>query len=129
LTAHGYHYCFEAAIDQLKRVYQPINIVVDLDSEEMTISDFTLLSRTGTIYNFIYPVKKDRFYGKNALTYVLNSNGIYELTSFGESVHVSGVEAITKPKGIDPVLFFWPWVPYLDEVRGFNILSYAANTE
>lgn len=129
LTDHGFHYCFEAAIDQLKRIYQPINVVVTLDSEEITVADFTLLSREGLTYNFVYPVRTDRFYGKNAFTYIKNSQGIYELTSFGESIHVNGAEAVTVPAGIDPILFFWPWVPYLDEVRGFNILSYAANTE
>jgi hypothetical protein len=129
LTAHGFHYCFEAAIDQQKRIYQPINIVVQLDSEEITISDFELSSRDGTQYNFLYKFVDNRFYGKNAFTYVLNSDGIYELTSFGESIYSGGAVSASVPEGIDPVLFFWPWVPYLDEIRSFNVLGYAANDD
>jgi hypothetical protein len=128
-TAHGFHYCFEAAIDQLKRIYQPINVVVRLDSEEISVPDFTLLERDGLVYNFAYPVKVTCFYGKNAFTYILNSNGIYELISFGESVYISGAGVKTIPDNIDPVYFFWPWIPYLDEVRGFNILQYGPNQE
>lgn len=127
LTAHGYHYCFEAAIDQLKRIYQPYNIEVNLNSEEITIPTLTLISRDVLKYNFKYPAQASRFYGKNAFTYIKNSNDVYELTSFGESIVIGGAETATVPEGIDPILFFWPWIPYMDEVRSFSILAYSAD--
>lgn len=123
-TCHNYHWCFEAAIDQMKRIYQPATIEVVLDSEEIAPPYLTMSNRNGTTYVFIPPMQTNRFYGKNS-GYVKNSEGIYELVSFGESIYVNGVGTLTVPDAIDPIYFFWPWIPYLDEIRGFNILSYG----
>lgn len=123
-TSHGYHWCLEAAIDQQKRTYQPWNTDVTLLSEEITIPDFTILTKTGTRYNFLYPLKVNRFFGKNAFT--LDGS---VMAAFGGSIYVSGVAETTIPSGIDPILYFWPWAPYLDEIRSFDILSYSGKTE
>jgi hypothetical protein len=125
-TAHNYHWCFEAAIDQMKRIYQPATIEVVLDSEEIVPAGLTLSNRNKLTYVFIPPMQTNRFYGKNS-GYVKNSEGIYELVSFAESIYVNGVGDLTVPDAITPIYFFWPWIPYLDEIRGFNILSYGPN--
>jgi hypothetical protein len=123
-TAHNYHWCFEAAIDQMKRIYQPAVIEVVLDSEEIVPAGLTLSNRNGLTYIFIPPMQTNRFYGKNS-GYVKNSEGIYELVSFAESIYVNGVGDLSVPDAITPIYFFWPWIPYLDEIRGFNILNYG----
>jgi hypothetical protein len=127
-TDHNYHWCFEAAIDQMKRIYQPATIEVVLDSEEIVPAGLTLSNRNKLTYVFIPPMQTNRFYGKNS-GYVKNSDGIYELVSFAESIYVNGVGDLTVPDAITPIYFFWPWIPYLDEIRGFNILSYGPNDE
>lgn len=123
-TAHTYHFCFEAAIDQSKRIYQPVNIDVTLSSEDVIVPAFTLAARSGKRYNFLYPTTANRFYGKNAFDYIKDSEGRVTITAFGESIYMSGVVTPTIPSGITPILFFWPWIPYLDDIRAFNILTY-----
>jgi hypothetical protein len=124
-TAHSFHFCFEAAIDQSKRIYQPINIDVTLANAEIIIPAFTLAGQTGKRYNFLYPTTANRFYGKNAFDYIKDpETGEILITAFGESIYMSGVVTPTVPSGINPILFFWPWIPYLDDIRAFNVLTY-----
>jgi hypothetical protein len=125
LTAHNFHWCFEAAIDQSKRIYQPVNTDIVLASEEVaTPAGFILVSKVATRYNFIYPVQVSRFYGKNAF----QSDG-EKMVTWGGSIYVSGLGESTIPVDVDPILFFWPWIPYLDEIRSFNILYYSGKTD
>jgi len=126
LTAHGYHWCYEAAIDQEKRLYSPVNTDVTLGAEDLVIPDFTVVSHNGLRYNFLYPVFASRFFGKNAYDLTEDpATGRMIITAFAESIYLSGVVTATVPEGIDPILFFWPWIPYLDEIRSFNLLYYA----
>jgi hypothetical protein len=125
ITAHNFHWCYEAAIDQSKRIYQPVNTDVLLANDEVaTPAGFTLVQRSHNRYNFLYPLQASRFYGKNAFDVVATEAGNV-ITLFGESIYVSGVVTASVPEGIDTILFFWPWIPYLDEIRSFNILSYG----
>jgi hypothetical protein len=123
LTAHNFHWCFEAAIDQSKRIYQPVGTDVTLESEEISIPNFTLLSRNVLRYVYLYPILASRFYGKNAFD--LTDGAVI---AFGESIYMSGVVTASIPVDVDPILFFWPWIPYLDEIRSFNILYYSKTT-
>jgi len=124
-TAHSFHFCFEAAIDQSKRIYQPVNTDVTLASEGIIVPAFTLAGRVGKRYNFLYPTTANRFYGKNAFDYTKDpETGEILITAFGESIYMSGVVTPTVPSGINPILFFWPWIPYLDDIRAFNVLTY-----
>lgn len=124
ITAHNFHWCYEAAIDQSKRIYQPIGTDVLLASEEVSIPALTLVSRSHNRYLYLYPLLESRFYGKNAFDVEATEAGNV-ITAFGESIYVSGVVTASIPADIDPILFFWPWIPYLDEIRSFNILYYA----
>jgi hypothetical protein len=125
ITAHNFHWCFEASIDQSKRIYQPVNTDVLLAGEEVpTPANFTLVQRSLNRYNYLYPLQASRFYGKNAFD--VDANNV--ITAFGESIYVSGVVTATIPEDIDPILFFWPWIPYLDEIRSFNILYYGGRS-
>lgn len=125
LTAHGYHWCYEAAIDQEKRLYSPINTDVTLGADDLVIPDFTVVLHDGYRYNFLYPVFASRFFGKNAYDITVSETGEQIITAFAESIYLSGVVTANIPEGIDPILFFWPWIPYLDEIRSFNLLYYA----
>jgi hypothetical protein len=124
-TAHGFHWCFEAAIDQLKKTYIPYNTEVTLAAEGIVIPNFDILDSSGKKYNMQYPLLTNRFFGKNAYTYTTDLSGNKSISAIGEHIYVSGVVTPTKPE-IDPVLFFWPWIPYLDEIRSFNILLYSS---
>ena len=125
ITAHNFHWCFEACIDQSKRTYQPVNTDVLLVGEEVpTPAGFTLVQRSYNRYNFLYPLQASRFYGKNAF----DVDAARTITAFGESIYVSGVGEYNVPVDIDPILFFWPWIPYLDEIRSFNILYYGGRS-
>lgn len=128
LTAHNFHWCFEAAIDQSKRIYQPINTDVILASKEISIPLFSIVWREGFQYNFLYPLSINRFYGKNAFDVVTTENGKV-ITAFAESIYVSGVATASIPVEIDPILFFWPWIPYLDEIRSLNFLRYEPKAD
>lgn len=124
-TAHGYHYCFETAIDQSKRIYSPYNTDVTLSGDDITVAGLNELTQDGLRYNLAYPLTTNRFYGKNA--YVVDEDG--KATSFGENIYISGVVTATIPTNVDPILYLWPWIPYLDEIRAFNILYYAPKFE
>ncbi len=128
-TAHAYHWCLEAAIDQRKRTYQPMNTEVTLASPNLALAipNFSIKSKEGMRYNFLYPLQLNRFYGKNAFDLELDpyTENSYIITAWGESIYVNGVGDFSQGEGTLPVLFFWPWVPYLDEIRCFNILAYG----
>lgn len=128
-TSHGWHHCYERGIDQQKRLTYPINTAVTLAYEGISIPEFQLLSGPGKSYNWFYPINVLTFYGKNAFVQELDeTTGEYVISKFSGKINLGGVVAIAKPE-IDELLFFWPWIPYLDEIRCFNILWYSAKTE
>lgn len=128
-TAHAFHWCFEAAIDQLKKTYIPYNTEVTLAAEGIVIPNFDILDSSGKKYNMQYPLLTNKFYGKNAYTYTTDLSGNKEISSIGEHIYISGVVTPTIPETIDPIFYFWPWIPYLDEIRAFNLMFYSQQYE
>jgi hypothetical protein len=130
ISAHGYKWCLEAAIDQSKRAYYPINIDVILSSEAISIDEFVLVGQIKKRYNFLYKNQLARFYGKNAYSEEIDPvTGESSIVTFGESIFLAGVGTSNIPVDTDPILFFWPWIPYLDDIRSFNLLFYGPKSE
>jgi hypothetical protein len=118
-TAHNYHPCYERGIDQEKRKYSPYNTSIILPNSDLRC-DLNILQHSGNFYNFRYMPRTGVYYGKNA--YRIQDG---EITEFAGAIQLDGAIAKTCPVDIDPIFYFWPWIPYLDEIRLFNILAYA----
>jgi hypothetical protein len=107
-TAFRDHTIISRNIDQLKRGYFPYSQIVSFGSFDLTSAQTpgnpSALS----------------FYGRNG--YALDADG--KIIIYLERINVAGVVQPVRPAEIFPVQFFWPFIPYLDEIKHFNILYY-----
>jgi len=118
-VAHGSHPCYERGIDQSKRLYTPFNTVVNLGGK--IICDLPVLSEKNGLYDFQYPSIIGEYFGRNAYGKVKG-----EIVDYGVCLLFSSVVTPTNPDVNDPILYFWPWIPYMDEIRSLNLLTYSS---
>lgn len=106
-TAYSRYSKWNRAIDQAKRVYQPLSSTVKLED--------------GTIRKLVQVIETMNYYGKNNFT--LDTNG--KMLTYGASAKLDQVVTVECPVDIQPALYFWPWIPYMDDIGHFDIFAYG----
>lgn len=119
VTATANHLSLERYIDQQKKNYFPRNMIVTFGPGESANPFFSQLSAT----NLLLPANPIAYYGKRPYT---TENGV--VTSYGEAIVGSIVLPTLSEPDIIPTQFFWPFIPYLEEIGHFNILSYSTGS-
>jgi hypothetical protein len=105
-TAFRDHEIVSRYIDQTKRQYAPAKMVTSAGAEDME-----------SISNSMY--------GRNP--YTLDSKG--NITSKLERVTLGSVVTPVVTEGISAIQFFWPFIPYLDEIGHLNLLAFTRGSD
>ena len=121
-TAYSKYSKWSRVIDHAKRVYQPLTTTVELT--DAAYYQLPLISKSGNIYTFGQPVTVMNYYGKNAFTIDAKE----DIVTYGASAKIDKAVDVECPVDIQPALYFWPWIPYLDDIGHFDIFTYAERT-
>jgi hypothetical protein len=105
-TAFRDHEIVSRYIDQTKRQYAPAKMVTVAGAENME-----------SINNSMY--------GRNP--YTLDAKG--NITSKLERVTLGSVVTPVVTEGVSAIQFFWPFIPYLDEIGHFNLLAFTRGSD
>lgn len=108
-TAYSRYSKWSRVIDQAKRVYYPLTSTVKIDDVVLTV---------------VQSIKVMNYYGKNNFT--LDADG--KTLTYGSSAKIDKIVTVDVPVDMQPALYFWPWIPYLDDIGHFDIFTYAERT-
>jgi hypothetical protein len=108
-TAYSRYSKWSRVIDQAKRVYYPLTSTVKIDDVVLTV---------------VQSIKVMNYYGKNNFT--LDADG--KTLTYGSSAKIDKIVTVDVPVDIQPELYFWPWIPYLDDIGHFDIFTCAEKT-
>lgn len=107
------HLVIQRYINQAVKNYWPHNMLVTLGEGEIVKPLFKLI----TAGNYKLPTNPLSYYGKRPYT---ATAGVY--SSYGEHISGTRVDPAQSDAFIIPSQFFWPWIPYMEEIGHFHLL-------